>query len=700
MAISTDLETRIEELEARLVPSLRPLARVAYDYRWSWHPDGAAVFRELDAERWRHVKENPVALLAGLRRARQLAVVAGGECACRVERLANALALEREREPEPAPGLDGPVAFLCAEFGVHVSLSIYSGGLGVLAGDFLKEASDRRLPFVGIGLLYRRGYFLQRLDLTGWQQEHWLEYDPDELPLSLVLGRDGTPLRLEVSVFDRPLGFRVWCAQIGRVPLLLLDADVPENDAVQRWTTARLYDGNPEIRLAQYGLLGIGGARVLAALGIEPSVVHLNEGHPALAALELAAENGDAPLDDLRRRVAFTTHTPLPAGNETYQRDVFVRAFGDLGGRLGLDGDGFVALAGAGEERAGLSQLAMRVAGRRNAVSRAHEATSRTIWRSLFPGGEPPIDHVTNGAHIATFVCASLADLFTEHLGKDWRRNPASPEVWEGVRTIPNAELWAARNKARAQLVAYARERVTTHRLLRGEPLEIADAAVDGMDPDALTLGFARRVALYKRLHLLFADVERGSRILADARRIQLLVAGKAHPRDDEAKALLQRLYRLRDQVPGSSGRVVFLEDYDLAVARELVGGCDVWVNVPRPPLEASGTSGMKASFNGVLQLSVLDGWWSEGFNGSNGWAIAADTDGDPATADAADADRLYSLLEDEVIPLFYERSADGVPHRWCELVKEAIATCAPAFSATRMLKDYVERIYVPLRSR
>ncbi len=680
----TDLDRRVEDLEGRLVPALAPLARVAYDYRWSWHPGGPETFAAIDRRRWRYTKHNPVHFLATVSRRRQDAVASDAQLCARVERLA------AELQPVSIP--DGPpVAFLCAEFGLHVSLPVYSGGLGILAGDFLKEASDRALPFVGVGLFYRRGYFSQRLDLTGWQQEYWLEYDPEELPLALVLGDDGTPLRLSVTLFGRPLSFQVWCARVGRVPLLLLDADVPGNDASQRWTTGRLYDGNSEIRLAQYGLLGIGGARTLAALGIEPSVVHLNEGHPALAALEIAAQRGDDTLETLHRFVAFTTHTPLPAGNETYPRELFLRAFGELPTRLGLDHEKFLDLAAATDDRVGLSQLAMRIAGKRNGVSRLHEATSREIWKPLFADGDPPIDHVTNGAHLASVVSAPIAGLFDAHLGEEWRRDPSSPAAWERVREIPNAELWAARCEARAALVAYARTKVEEDRLLRGEPLEFAVAPATALDPNALTLGFARRLATYKRMQLLFGDPVRGGKLLAGPPPVQLLVAGKAHPRDDEGKALLRRLYQLRGTEAGSSGRVVFLENYDLSVAAQLVAGCDVWINVPRPPLEASGTSGMKAAFNGILQLSVLDGWWAEAYDGSNGWAI--DSEGD----DAADAEALYELLEQDIVPLFFERDEDGVPHRWCEVVKESIATCAARFSATRMLNDYVERVYRPL---
>jgi starch phosphorylase len=697
LTIRTDLEARIEELERRLVPALQPLARVAFDYRWSWEQRGPDVFAEISPRRWRLARQNPVWFLAALPRRTQLAVEANAALVGRIERLAASVAAA-ESPGEPYADLGGPVAFFCAEFGVHASLPVYSGGLGVLAGDLLKEASDRSLPLVGVGLLYRRGFFSQRLDLSGWQQEFWAEHDPDLLPLSLVQSTDGAPLHLTVTLFGHELEYRIWCARIGRVPLLLLDADVPRNSARQRWTTARLYDGNFEVRLAQYGLLGIGGAQTLEALGIEPAVVHLNEGHPALAALEFAArrvgggETFDEALEDIGTRVAFTTHTPLPAGNETYPRDLFLRAFGDLPARLGVDDDRFLGLAAAEDDRVGLSQLAVRVAGRRNAVSRAHATTSREIWQPLFPDSEAPIEYVTNGAHVATHICEPVTALLAEHLGDRWLRgNPADPAAWEGIRDIPNAELWAARCAARARLVDYARAKVEEGRLLRGESLEFAEAPAVGLAPDALTLGFARRLATYKRLSLLFADPERGARLLAGPSPIQLLIAGKAHPRDEEAKTTLQRLHRLRHDVPAASGRAVFLEDYDLAVAHELVGGCDVWVNLPRPPLEASGTSGMKATFNGVLQLSVLDGWWAEAYNGSNGWAI--DSEGN----DEADAKRLYDLLEREVIPLFYERDADGVPNSWCDLVKEAVGTCAWRFSATRMLDDYVERVYTPL---
>ena len=688
LTIPTDLPRRVEDLEERLVPGLRPLAGMAYNYRWSWHEGGADVFAAVDPARWAFVRENPVRFLTGLPRPVQREAERDTELLDRIHRVAGEVA-DAVRDPAgPAPGLDGPVAFFCAEYGVHVSLPVYSGGLGVLAGDILKEASDLGVAMVAVGLLYRRGYFCQRVDASGWQQEYWLEHDPEELPLALALGAGGEPLRLSTPLMAGEVAFQVWVAAVGRVPLLLLDAGLPENDAVARWTSGRLYEGSAEVRLAQYGLLGAGGAQTLAALGIDPAVIHLNEGHPALAPVVLAAARSDeAGLPDaieaVRDRVVFTTHTPLAAGNETYPPELFRRAFAGLETRLGAEPGYLERLAGSSDGAVGMSPLAMRLSGRRNAVSRLHGQTAREIWAPAFP--DLAIDHVTNGAHLPTFLAEPMAALFDRHLGGRWRRSPADPAAWEGVRAIPNDELWAARCAARGRLLRFAAGRGMSDRLLRGEDIGYARAAA-GLDPGVLTLGFARRLAAYKRLDLLVSDPSRLGRILNGERPCQLLIAGKAHPRDEEGKRVLQRLYGCRDEL--GPGRMVFLEDYDLAVGRELVAGCDVWINLPRPPLEASGTSGMKAAFNGALQLSVLDGWWAEAFTGRNGWGFEGG-------ADTADAGRLYSILEQEAVPLFYDRDDAGVPQGWCDLVKEALVSCVPAFTATRMLQDYLDRIYV-----
>ena len=706
--IRTDVAARIDELEGHLLPELRPLAAVAYNFRWSWVRGGSAVFAGLDPHRWRLAEANPVRFLIELSRERQRAAAAQPAVVEAIERLADEVASSvappEQQDGDPA----ARVAFFCAEFGFHASLAIYSGGLGVLAGDLLKEASDRALPLLGIGLFYRRGYFCQRLDITGVQVEYWLEHDPSLLPLALVHGPDGTPLRLDVTVFGRRISFCVWCAQIGRVPLLLLDAELAENDAVARWTAARLYDGNPQVRLAQYGLLGIGGARVLSSLGIDRTLLHLNEGHPALAPLELAAQQVEAggetfeqALAQVRERVVFTTHTPVPAGNETYPPEEFLQAFADLRGRLGLDDAEFLDLCrmrpGSAVDEPGMSALAMRLAAKRNGVSRLHGEVARTIWQPLFAPSPPPIEHVTNGVHLPSFLANPFARVLTEHLGEDWLRNPADPALWEGVRSIPNAELWEARNEARAELIAYAREKVVVDRLLRGEELAYAEASAKALDAQTLTFGFARRLAGYKRLALLVSDAERARKIIVGPPAVQLLISGKAHPRDEEAKRLLQGVFALRRQIEPDGGQVAFLENYDLAVGRALVAGCDVWVNVPVRGLEASGTSGMKSVLNGGLNLSVLDGWWAEAYNGANGWAIPGD-DAAPGGRDERDAEALYTLLEDEVIPLFYDRDENGIPQRWCDMIKESLISCGPTFTATRMLDDYRKRIYAPLR--
>jgi starch phosphorylase len=697
---AADLETRAALLADRLTDGLKPLARVAYNYAWSWLPDGEAVFRDINRHRWGLSGGNPVQFLGDLWPRTMERAEENPELLERVQSLAERMDSYLARPDGDWAGLDGRVAFFCAEFGFHVTLPIYSGGLGVLAGDILKEASDRALPMVGIGLLYRRGYFRQRLDLSGRQHEYWVAIDPKILPMARVTNDDGSPLRAAVTLLGAPLTFQVWRVDVGRVPLLLLDCEIPVNDQVQRWTTARLYEGNRAIRLAQYGLLGMGGARVLDLLGIEPAVIHLNEGHPALAPLELASLRvaQGVPFEDalaqVRERVVFTTHTPVPAGNETYLPDEFVGAFGELPARLGIDEETFLSLCRIdpddASERPGMSSLALRVSDRRNGVSRLHGEVAREMWRPLFGAADAddvPIGHVTNGAHLPTFLGEPLASLFERHLGAGWLDRAGDAETWEPVFDVPNDELWQARCEARRRLVAFARGEAELDQLLRGEQIEEVRAVARSLDEDTLTLGFARRLATYKRLQLLTHDPDRVRRILAGPNPIQLLIAGKAHPNDEEGKGTLQQIFQLRSEAKEFE-RVVVVEDYDLRIAKQLVSGCDVWVNLPRRPMEASGTSGMKATFNGALQLSVLDGWWVEGYGGDNGWAIPGDA------GDEADAACFYDLLEYDVIPLFYDRDEAGVPNAWCERVKRALVTCGPNFTATRMLRDYAERMY------
>lgn len=695
-------------LAARLPPALAGLAEVAYDYAWAWQR-GEAVFRAIDSRRWDHARHNPVRLLletpppALERAARDEAYLA------RIDSLRECMDADRRRpfREERSFSARRPIVFVCAEFGVHRSLPVYAGGLGGLAGDYLKEASDAGLPVVGLGLYYRQGYFHQRVDASGWQHEYWIEHDAELRALSLVTGPDGGPLRVRVEIRGRPVFFQLWRAAVGRVSLYLLDANRPENHRVDRWINARLYESSREVRLAQYVALGVGGMRALRALGIDPGVIHLNEGHAALAALELThhavEERGASPkaaLEAARERLVFTTHTPVAAGNETYPVEDLWRALGPLPDRTGLSAE---ELAGLGRvapddpgEPFGMTVAALRNSRAANGVSRRHGEVAREMWRSLWPGralADVPIGHVTNGVHVPTWVAAPMRGLLERHLGRDWIWRAGDPETWAGVDAIPDRELWEVRCEMRAHAVEWVRDRSVTDRLARAEPLDSVEAAARTFDPDVLTLGFARRVAAYKRLHLLVHDVGRVASLLRGDRPVQVVLAGKAHPSDDGAKRLIQALFSQR-QVDGMQNRVVFLEDYDLATAAELVAGCDVWLNVPRPPFEASGTSGMKSVLNGGLQLSVLDGWWAEAWDGENGWGLSADPAASEDERDARDAGALLDTLECEVIPLFYDRDASGVPTGWVRRMKASLRTLPHRFSASRMLAEYVARVY------
>ncbi|MDQ4025828.1 MAG: alpha-glucan family phosphorylase, partial [Actinomycetota bacterium] len=564
------------------------------------------------------------------------------------EQLERAVLDDLARPPATsAVAADRPIAFFCAEYGVHVSLPIYAGGLGALAGDIVKEASDLALPFVAVGLMYRHGYFRQRVDHSGWQQEYWVPTDPERSPAVLVtVGEERAPLRIRVPIDDHVVVAQVWRVDVGRVPLYLLDTDVPENGRVARWITERLYDSDPGTRLAQYVLLGAGGAAALRALGIEPAVVHMNEGHAGFAALEMTRSASEARVgleaafEAVRRRTVFTTHTPVPAGNDTYPPDQVRQALGSLARSLDADADQILRLGRTHpddeHEPFGVTQFALRASRAANGVSRRHGDVSREMWRVLWPDRaieDVPIGHVTNGVHVPSWVGAPMRRLLDRHLGAGWALRAADPATFEAIDAIPAHELWDVRCEQRRLLVDYVRDRSQLQRIARGDPRDWVEAAARTFDGEVLTLGFARRLATYKRLHLLLHDVQRSFGLLAGDRPVQLLLAGKAHPRDDDGKRLVQQLFGVRYQQRAYE-RIVFLEDYDLGVAARLVRGCDVWINLPRPPLEASGTSGMKSVMNGGLQLSVLDGWWAEAYDGSNGWALRAE---EPGLFDAID---------------------------------------------------------------
>jgi starch phosphorylase len=699
-----DIERGRAELAEWLPEPLGPLAGLVYNYRWTWMPGGSDLFRELDPAAWIRSGCNPRHLVETTPRSRLRQAAADSAYVARVRQasamLAAELAAGRPGTPPPEP-----VAYFCSEFAVHCSLPLYGGGLGVLAGDLLKAASDLDLPMVGVGLLYREGYFEQRLDESGWQHEYWLPTHFGHLPAARVTTTDGTPLTIDIVLRGRVVRVQVWRIDVGRVPLYLLDTDHPANHPIDRWVTARLYVGDRQTRLAQYAVLGIGGVRALEAMDIRPSVFHLNEGHAILGSFELVrrgVERGqsfDAALSLVRESTVFTTHTPVAAGNEGYAESELEAVLSHFVDDLGVSRPTFYDLgrvtAGNGEEPVGVTPLAFRASRIANGVSQRHGELARIMWQPLWPGRAPedvPIAQVTNGVHTTTWMGRRMQELLDRYLPRDWRARVADRGVWEAFAAVPDDELWAVRCAERRGLVEYVRDKAIRDRLERGEPPDYVEQAAMFHD-DTLTIGFARRVATYKRLYLLTRHPERGLALLADEHApIQLIIAGKAHPQDEEAKATLRDVFRLK-RAPRVASKVSFVENYDMHVASRLVAGVDLWINLPRPPLEASGTSGMKVVLNGALNLSVLDGWWAEAYDGENGWAIAS-PQAHPHEQDDHDAAALMDILEAEVVPLFYRRDADGVPRAWLRRVRASMQSLIPRFSAHRMVAEYASSLY------
>ncbi|HEY2962617.1 MAG TPA: alpha-glucan family phosphorylase [Pyrinomonadaceae bacterium] len=715
MIDTTEMEKRAVQ-QNRVPAPLAPLERLAWNYWWSWAADGAEIFRDLDPEIWEDCEHNPRQLLAKTSEYRL------------AEAAADPVYLERMRRIEqnfqtymtsgigwsinhPQITSERPVAYFCAEFGVHNSLPLYSGGLGILAGDHLKSASDLRLPLVAVGLLYRYGYFRQRLRNDGWQEEHYGETFPNDLPIALIKNEDSTPLRIEVSIRNRNVLAQVWRADVGTVQLYLLDTNIPENVETDRWVTGHLYGGDRETRIVQEMLLGIGGVRLLRKLGVTPHVFHLNEGHSAFLTLELAREviqeqrfkMADA-ISVVRQQCVFTTHTPVAAGNDEFDAALVMRAFGvEYLKELGLTEEEFLGFGRVDpnnkSERYGLTPLAIRMCRSTNGVSLKHGEVSRALWQKLWPEKkleEIPITHVTNGVHVPTWISPLLRYLFEAYIGKDWEKKLREPALWkEAVERISDEELWIAHSRLKERLIAFVRYRTTQARIAAGEKTDYIEAAKIMFDHEGLTIGFARRVAGYKRWNLLLTDQQRLLRLINNEERpVQFVFAGKAHPQDEGSKQVLQQLAQWKYD-PAVRHRAVFLEDYDQEIARQLVQSVDVWLNVPRRPMEASGTSGEKVAMNGGLNLSILDGWWLEGYDGSNGFAIANGTDTtDVAAVDALDAASLYRTLEQEVVPLFYARDDHGLPRQWIAMMKRAMQSLAPRFNSNRMVEDYVRQIY------
>jgi len=697
-----------------VAPLHQRLAAIARNLWWSWDDESANLFRDLDPVLWRECDHNPVALLQQMRidqlelRASQLAL--HGRINQAYRRLQEYLGSRHTWGARHASVLGArPVAYFSAEFGLHESLPIYSGGLGILAGDHVKSASDLGIPLVGIGLYYDQGYFRQRLDSSGWQHEEYINVDHRVLPL-VPATRDGVPVTVEIETRNGRIVARVWRVAVGRNTLLLLDSNVEGNSPEDRQLTSRLYGGDTRVRLRQELLLGIGGVRALSALDILPGVVHLNEGHSAFASLELVRRRMDLEgigAQDAMRGVAshvvFTTHTPVPAGHDCFSADLMEEHLGPVRDAIGLSHDELMALGridpGNRGEEFSMTVLALKMSERANAVSSLHGHVSRGMWQPLFPRARAervPIGHITNGVHVSTWLAPQMRLVYDRHLGPEWGQRD-SDALWASVDRLDDGELWEAHQTLKTRLIEEVRRRAVEQAERSGEPSSVITQLRRVLSPDALTIGFARRFATYKRANLLLHDLEALSALVNHPQTpVQLIFAGKAHPRDVPGKIILQEVARLtRD--PRFLGKIVFVEDYDIDVGRHLVQGVDVWLNNPRRPFEACGTSGQKVILNGGLNLSVLDGWWAEAYDGLNGFAIGhGETHSSTNLHDMRDARALASVLQREVVPLYYDRDRDGLPREWIARIKRAIRTLGWRFSADRMVMDYVLKAYIP----
>jgi len=705
-----------------LPEQLKPLLTLAYNLRWSWTYDIIELFMWMDSELWEETHHNPVRMLGMIDQARLDQLVADAGFMAHLERVSHYLDdYEESREQawfEQRYGdVDRPlIAYFSLEFGLTESLMIFAGGLGILSGDHLKSSSDLDVPLVGVGLLYQQGYFRQYLNQAGWQQEAYEFNHFDNLPLTLERGENGEPLTINVQLPGRVVWAQIWRVQVGRVPLYLLDTNVPRNTRPQdRDITDQLYGGDQDLRIRQEIMLGIGGYRALKALGLDPTVYHMNEGHSAFLGLEhirqLMVEAGltfEQAREASSAGAVFTTHTPVPAGHDRFPEHLMQHYFHDFATRdLGLDSDGLMALgrenASDNSEPFCMTVLAIRLSSYTNAVSTLHGEVTRQMWQGLWPGvpqAEIPITHVTNGVHILSWISRDMKVLYDRYLGPRWREEPGDQAVWRHAADIAPGELWRTHVLRRERLVSFTRQRLRSQLEGRGASPSDVRAAEEVLDPDALTIGFARRFATYKRATLILRDPDRLDRILNNPEcPVQIIFSGKAHPRDNPGKVMIQQILGLSRQ-ERFRNRIVFLEDYDMIVARYLVQGCDVWLNNPLVPREASGTSGMKAAANGVLSLSTLDGWWAEAYTPEVGWAIGrGETYDDQDYQDWVEAEALYELLERDVVPMFYERSG-RVPRRWVGRMKASIGALSYFFNTNRMVAEYTDRFYMPLAER
>ncbi len=703
-------------LDRFIAPAQERLWALARNLWWSWDHDTTSLFRELDPPRWWQLNQNPISLLgeipfAGIeRRAREMVLHSRINYAYRRQR--EYMEAYRSWGARHAGVLrPRPVAYFSAEFGLHESIPVYSGGLGVLAGDHIKSASDLGIPLIGIGLFYGQGYFRQHLDRNGWQREEYLPTDINQLPMEPAIGRKGEAATVKIETLSGTIRVKIWRIKVGRCDLYLLDSNVEGNAPEDRQLTSRLYGGDGRTRIRQELLLGVAGFRALRALGLIPGVLHLNEGHSGFAILEAIRHRmQDEGLDfnaaaiRVAREVVFTTHTPVPAGHDRFSADLIEEHLGPLRQSLGLSHEDLMKLGRENPEDTSeefcMTVLGLRFARRCNAVSSLHGEVSRTMWKGLYPGkqeDEVPIGHITNCVHVPSWLAPQMSRLYDRHLGSGWQERGGQAELWDAIDTIEDAELWETHLSLKSRLLEFVRLRVVEQAERRGEPAEVLQSLSRVLSPDALTIGFARRFATYKRANLILADIERLASMVNDPKRpVQFVFAGKAHPRDDPGKRLLQQIAQMTRNSQFAD-KFVFVEDYDINVGRHFVQGVDVWLNNPRRPLEASGTSGQKVVLNGGLNLSVLDGWWAEAYDGSNGFAIGTGrTHSNVTLHDARDGEELYRVLRDEVIPLYYQRDQDGLPRGWIKRVKRAIRTLGWRFNADRMVMDYTLKCYVP----
>jgi starch phosphorylase len=685
------------------------LRDLAYNLWWSWHPEAQDLYRTIDPELWEADYHNPVDFLRDVRQAR---LAAAADDAAYLKQYDAVLAAfdgymaadDTWYQTAHGDAGDQLIAYFSAEFGLHESLPIYSGGLGVLAGDHVKEASDLGLPFVAVGFIYPQGYFRQQLDPSGWQEAIYNKLNFADIAAMQATTPDGHEVVVEVDLPGRAIYAKVYRIQVGRVALLLMDTDIHPNSPQDRELSARLYGGDQEMRVAQEIVLGIGGVRALRQLGMSPTVYHMNEGHSAFLVLELAREKvlagtrfADA-VDEIRRQSVFTTHTPVPAGNDAFPVPLMEKYFEQYWPQLGLSREEFMDVAMQHQSWGptfAMTVLALKMSSGHNGVSKLHGHVARGMWQWMYDGQQQddvPITSITNGVHTATWLAPRMRALYDTYLGKDWEDRLDDPALWAGIHDIPDNVIWGARRELKRALVEFTRERTQRRHARLGYP----PVAWPLLDENTFTIGFARRFATYKRATLLFRDQDRIRNILnRQDRPVQVIFAGKAHPADHPGKLFIQQVYQMSQQY-GFAGKIVFLEEYDMCVARYLVHGVDMWLNTPRRPHEASGTSGQKASLNGAVNCSILDGWWPEAYNGKNGWAIGEEHEySNYEEQDWNDSQHLYQLLENEIVPLYYDRP-DGIPHGWLKVAKEAIITVAPMFSTRRMVKEYAERLYLP----